>query len=100
VDDEVDVANRLKPGLESDGFLVEAYNDPIDALVKVKPNGYDLAIFDIQMPRMNGFELYRRVRQIDIRVRICFMGADEVHTTEFKRVFPDIKAAGFFRKPV
>jgi DNA-binding response OmpR family regulator len=101
VDDDVDVTNSLKLGLENKGYLVETYNDPIDALVNIKqPDGYDLAIFDIQMPKMNGFELYRQFRKIDGQVRIFFMDANDVYTTEFKHVFPDIKAAGFFKKPV
>ncbi|MDA4117395.1 MAG: response regulator [Thaumarchaeota archaeon] len=100
VDDETDITNSLKVGLENKGFLVEAYNDPIEALARVKADGYDLAIFDIRMPTMTGFELYRQFRKIDDRVGICFMTAYDVYSAEFKTVFPDIQAASFFKKPI
>jgi DNA-binding response OmpR family regulator len=100
VDDEVDITRSLKLGLERLGFQVDTFNDPVDALAKIKPGRYDLAIFDIRMPRMTGFELYRRFRKIDGHTDVCFITAYEVLGSEFTKLFPDIKASGFFKKPI
>src|ERR1700704_1162404 len=100
VDDEADITNSLKLGLERKGFLVETYNDPVEALAMVKADGYDLAIFDIRMPGMTGIELYRNFRKIDSDVGICFITAYDVYASEFETTFPDVQAAGFFKKPI
>ena len=54
VDDESDILIFYKRGLEQ-GFLVDAFNDPVQALLAFKANKYDLVLLDIKMPRMNGF---------------------------------------------
>jgi CheY-like chemotaxis protein len=59
VDDERDILVIYKAGLEQNGFLVDGFNDPVQALLSFKAGKYDLALLDIKMPRMNGFELHR-----------------------------------------
>jgi DNA-binding response OmpR family regulator len=63
VDDESDVTTALTFALEDYGFEVDSYNDPLAALSSLKSNYYDLAILDITMPEMNGFELLREIRK-------------------------------------
>jgi two-component system, OmpR family, response regulator ChvI len=100
VDDEPDIAQVLKMGLEKNGFAVDAYNDPLDVISNFKTGSYDLLLLDIKMPKMNGFELYNKLRQIDEKARICFITAYELYFDEFKRIFPKIKVGCFIRKPV
>jgi two-component system, OmpR family, response regulator ChvI len=100
VDDEPDIAQVLKMGLEKNGFAVEAYNDPLDAISNFKVGSYDLLLIDIKMPKMDGFELYKKLHQIDEKAKICFITAYELYYDEFKRVFPKIKVECFIRKPV
>ncbi|HEX5976613.1 MAG TPA: response regulator, partial [Nitrososphaeraceae archaeon] len=58
VDDEPDVTYALKATLEATGsFDIYPFNEPSLALSNFKPDTYDLAILDIRMPQMNGFEL-------------------------------------------
>src|ERR1700729_3548548 len=83
VDDEPDITYVLKLGLERAGFSVDAYNDPKEALSHVTSGKYDLALFDIRMPGMNGFDLFREFRKIDARTSVCFMTAFEIHHSEF-----------------
>jgi DNA-binding response OmpR family regulator len=65
--------------LEESGFLqVEAFYDPVLALARFKAGAYDLAILDIKMPEMDGFELYRKLRKIDNKLKICFLTAAEL----------------------
>jgi DNA-binding response OmpR family regulator len=100
VDDEPDISQVLKMGLEKNGFAVDTYNDPLDVLSNFKADSYDLLLLDIKMPKMTGFELYDRLHQIDEKAKICFITAYELYYDEFKRMFPKIKVDCFIRKPV
>jgi two-component system catabolic regulation response regulator CreB/two-component system response regulator ChvI len=100
VDDEPDIAQALKMGLEDNGFVVDVYNDPLDAISNFEVGSYDLLLTDIKMPKMNGFELYNKLHQIDEKAKICFITAYDLYYDEFKRVFPKIKVECFIRKPV
>src|SRR3712207_5970891 len=90
VDDETDILHILKRGLEINGFKVDAFDSPQDAINTFKPNLYDLAILDIRMPSLNGFALYRQMKKIDPLLTACFLSAFEIHPDEFKMVFPSM----------
>lgn len=100
VDDEPDITNVMKKGLENHGFDVDTFNDPLKALEIFKSSTYDLVLVDIRMTPITGFELFRRLLVIDNKVRVCFMTAFEVYRDEFLRVFPTISVDCFVRKPV
>jgi DNA-binding response OmpR family regulator len=100
VDDEPDIAQVLKMGLENNGFAVDMYNDPLHVISNFKADSYDLLLLDIKMPKMNGFELYNKLHQIDEKAKICFITAYELYYDEFKRMFPKIKVECFIRKRV
>ena len=101
VDDEVDILHVLKRGLEINGFQVEGYSSPQEVLVSFKPSTYDLAILDIRMPGLSGFQLYREIRKIDPTITACFLSAFEVHPNEFKIVFPSMmEVKAIIKKPV
>jgi two-component system, NtrC family, nitrogen regulation response regulator GlnG len=57
VDDEPDVVEVFGRGLKLKGIQVDVYTSPQEALESFKPNTYDLAILDIRMPDMTGFQL-------------------------------------------
>jgi len=100
VDDEPDIRETIRRGLEVEGFLVDSSGDPEEALALFRPGAYDLAILDIRLPKMNGFQLFREIRSVDPRIRVCFITAFEVYYDEFKKVFPKIHVSCFVRKPV
>lgn len=77
VDDEPDITMAISIALEADGFEVHSYNSPKLALFNFKPDYYDLAILDIKMPEMDGFRLYNQMKNIDGRIEICFITADD-----------------------
>jgi two-component system, OmpR family, response regulator ChvI len=61
---------------------------------------YGLALLDIRMPKMNGFELYKKIKDIDNRIEVCFITAFEDYREELKEAFPDLEEAKYFvRKP-
>ena len=70
VDDDSDLTSMFKMVLEMNGFEVDAYNDPLLALYDLKANSYGMALLDIRMPKMNGFELYKKMQDIDNNVTI------------------------------
>jgi DNA-binding response OmpR family regulator len=73
IDDELDICIMLKVVLEQNGFLVNYYSNPIIALDEFKSYFYNLIILDIQMPEINGMQLYREIRKRDIKTEICFL---------------------------
>jgi len=100
VDDEPDITSIIKRGLGAAGYAVDAYNDPEEALANYKSGYYDMLIFDIRMPGMNGFQLYREIRKKDDKAKICFMTAFEVYRKEFEKTFPSYDVKCFLTKPV
>jgi CheY-like chemotaxis protein len=75
VDDEPDVTFTIKVILTSNGYQVDAFEDPEEALAQFKREGYFLAFLDIKMPKMNGFELYKNLLEIDKDIKVCFLTA-------------------------
>src|ERR671934_147139 len=69
-------------------------------LPNFKPGIYCLALLDIRMHKMNGFELYKKIKDIDKKVEACFITAYEDYREEFKESFPELEEAKYFiRKP-
>jgi DNA-binding response OmpR family regulator len=100
VDDEKDIVTVLRRGLERNGFKVDGFTDPKEALANFKKEHYKLVILDIKMPNMNGFELSRELAKIDEEAKIGFMSAFEINLDEARVVFPTLKALFFIRKPI
>jgi DNA-binding response OmpR family regulator len=103
VDDQLDLSLLLKTLLEENNFKVDWYSDPVLALNKFKRNSYDLLLLDIKMPKMNGFELYRELKKIEKRVKVCFLTAlTELHEYDkFKEeVYPKEDERYFIPKPI
>jgi len=106
VDDDADVTLTFKAGIEENNNdpnrRIEVYtsNDPMSALLEFKPNFYDLLLVDINMPRMNGFELCEKILAIDINVRVCFMSAVEINREGLREIYPSLGIGCFIRKPV
>jgi DNA-binding response OmpR family regulator len=102
VDNEPDIALAFKIGLEDNGFVVNAFNNPEIASANFKDGLYDLLFLDIKMPKMNGIEFYQRMKGIDKKVKVCFITASEIHYYEkiTKEVFPILGVRRLIRKPI
>lgn len=72
VDDESDITMSISIALESYGFEVNSYNDPVMALSCFRPHYYDLVMLDVKMPKIDGFEFYNEIKKIDSQAKICF----------------------------
>ena len=110
VDDEPDITLGFSIGLEDAGFLVDAFNDPLLALQSFKQfmkekdsSHYALVLIDIKMPKMNGFELYREIRKVNDKVRVCFVTAfdlQEEDEDDLKSVATSYVKPITIRKPI
>ena len=98
VDDELDNSSIFKIALEDAGFEVDTYNDSELALSAFKPNYYDLLILDIRMPKMDGYELYAKMRKKDNKVKVCFLTATEKYKEEHISSF--LSSGCFLIKPI
>jgi two-component system catabolic regulation response regulator CreB/two-component system response regulator ChvI len=100
IDDEREITEGLKVGLESYQFQVDTYNNPLEAISRFKPGMYHLAILDVRMPEMTGFEVYRELKKVDRVMKVCFFTAYEVYQEAFHSMFPELRSDCFLRKPM
>jgi two-component system, OmpR family, sensor histidine kinase VicK len=91
VDDDYDHTITFKMGLELAGFEVDTYNDSVIALSNFKPDYYDLLLIDVRMPKIDGFELYEKIREIDNKVKVWFITAYETYYKVLKEVLSTSK---------
>ncbi|MEC7163585.1 MAG: response regulator transcription factor [Pseudomonadota bacterium] len=63
VDDDANILASVRIALEADGFRVRSYTDGHSALAALENQPADIGVFDIKMPRMDGLELLRKLRQ-------------------------------------
>ena len=96
VDDDRNILTSLSMVLEAEGYKTRTYNDGAIALEGFAESPPDLAIFDIKMPRMDGMELLRRLRQQSELPVIFLTSKDE----EIDELFGlKMGADDFIRKP-
>ncbi len=102
VDDEIDIALAFKIGLEDHGFIVYVFNDAEEALINFRKGIYDLLLLDIKMPKLNGIEFYLKMKEIDDKVKVCFITASETYYYEnlIKKIFNLLSTRTLLRKPI
>ena len=100
VDDEPDITRLFKLILEQNGFAVDAFNNPLSVLSNYKVGTYSLLLLDVKMPNMNGFELYKKIKNIDNKTPVCFITAYEEYISKFKKLFPKLEGDCFIKKPI
>ena len=104
IDDEPDITFTIKNVLEDNGFNVDCFNHPIIALECYRSNFYDLVVLDIKMPKMDGFELYIKLKEKDSRTKICFLTASEMYHEKFRKARDEFgRTIGedyFIQKPI
>ncbi len=96
VDDDRHILTSVSMALEAEGYGLHTYSDGAAALQGLSDNPPDMAIFDIKMPRMDGMELLRRVRQSSDMPVIFLTSKDD----EIDELFGlKMGADDFIRKP-
>src|SRR5215212_2718221 len=103
VDDEPDITFSLKTVLERNGFVhVDIFNDPADVISKYNNHPrtmYDLLIIDVLISRMNGFELYEKIKKIDNNAKVCFITAYPIYFEALREMYPGYEVDCFMNKP-
>lgn len=79
LDDEVAIAHLVKEIFEAEGMLVTACYEPVSALQITQEASFDVAIVDIMMPVMDGYEFYHRLQNI-ADIPVVFLSAKNEET--------------------
>ena len=98
VDDEPDAVELLQEFLASKGYDVITAGEGEEALRKVKAERPHLILLDVRMPKMNGLEVLRQVRQIDKEVGVIMVTA--VNEEETGRQALELGAFDYIVKPL
>jgi len=97
VDDEPDLRSSIAAMLEHLGFTVETAADGVEALERFKPQTFVLVLMDLTMPRMDGKEAFRRMKELDPGVRVILSSG--YNEQEAIQQFIGRGLAGFIQKP-
>ena len=65
-----DITNLFSIFLEYNGYIIDAYTNPLEAFHNFRKNSHDLIILDLKMPKMDGMRLYRKIKEIEDKVII------------------------------
>ena len=96
VDDDQNILTSVSILLENEGYNLRTYNDGASALTALTADPPDLAILDIKMPRMDGMELLRRLRQ-KTALPVIFLTSKDEEIDEVLGLH--MGADDFIRKP-
>jgi CheY-like chemotaxis protein len=102
VDDEPDALLTYKTFLTIEGYNVDDFTDPREALAhfaQSNPDYYELVVMDIRMPNLNGLQLYYRLKAINPDIRIMFVSALDA-AREMVSILPGVKLDDVVQKPV
>ena len=75
VEDEASVVTGVRRALEAEGFVVAVASDGREGLTQLLSGDYDVAILDILLPGINGYELCRTARRHGVRASIVMLSA-------------------------
>ena len=96
VDDDLNILTSVSIALEAEGYRIMTYSDGVSALEGFKTSPPDLAILDIKMPRMDGMDLLRHLRQKS-DTPVIFLTSKEEEIDELLAL--KVGADDFIRKP-
>ena len=97
VDDDLNICDALRVNLESEGFQVKIANDGVEALELFKLYDPDLVLLDLMLPKKDGREVCREIREISTKPIIVLSAKD---STVEKVVALELGADDFVVKPV
>jgi DNA-binding response OmpR family regulator len=99
IDDDKDITNLFATFLEYNGYIVDAYTNPVEAFHNFRKNSHDLVILDLKMPKMDGMTIYHKIKEIDNNVIICFTTANINYIKQLQKGIIDIEKIVLY-KPV
>ncbi|MEW6442181.1 MAG: sigma-54 dependent transcriptional regulator [bacterium] len=75
VDDDLNILEVIQTRLEANGYSVETYSDPLEALDVVREKEFDVIVSDVRMPQIDGLEFLRRVRSFRMGIPVILLTA-------------------------
>ena len=75
IEDEVKLATHLSRALETEGHEARVVHDGKVALIEARDGNYELLILDVELPRMDGFEILRQLRTSGVATRVLMLTA-------------------------
>ncbi|MFL6418004.1 MAG: response regulator transcription factor [Nitrososphaeraceae archaeon] len=101
VDDEPNLCTVYQIVLQDAGYECIPYTDSVKALQEFRPTYYDLILLDIKMPVLDGFELCKKIIELDKTVHIIFITASEAYYEKFRgQHFPELSKINYIQKPI
>jgi DNA-binding response OmpR family regulator len=103
IDDNHDIGLSFKIVLEhyyGTGLKIEIFTNPLIALENFKTGLYDLAIINTKLPYMSGFEVCRKLKELDRKVKVCFLVPHKLYEDATKRLFPELDSSSFIQIPI
>jgi two-component system, OmpR family, response regulator len=97
IEDERLLADALANGLRDNGFAVQTARDGWSGYLAAVDDDFDVIVLDIMLPRLNGYEVCRRLRAEDVRTPILVLTAKDGEYDETDAL--DLGADDFLRKP-
>src|SRR6201994_2175567 len=97
VDDDKNILASVSMLLEQEGYHVRTFSDPAAALTALTTTPPDMAVLDIKMPRMDGLELLRRLRQANAELPVIFLTSKDEEIDELMGL--NAGADDYVRKP-
>ncbi len=75
VDDDDEIRDLLEFDVSHSGYFVDTARDGLEGLNKALNNSYDLVLLDVMMPKMNGFDVAKNIRQAKLNIPILMLTA-------------------------
>ncbi len=75
VDDDDEIRELLEFDIAQSGYFVDSAKDGLEGLNKALNNTYDLILLDVMMPKMNGFDVCKNIRQAKLAIPILMLTA-------------------------
>lgn len=84
IEDDENIQEIVKLSLESNGYQVTLYDNAIDAIIDIKEDAPDMAIFDVMLPQMDGITAVKKIRETNTHMPILILSAkdteiDKIH---------------------
>ena len=97
VDDDDEIRELLEFDISHSGYFVDTASDGKEGLQKALNNSYDLILLDVMMPKMNGFDVCKNIRQAKLSIPILMLTAKG--TINDKTIGFDCGADDYLVKP-
>ena len=75
IEDELSLADVIATRLKKEKYLVDIATDGLEGFYDAKENIYDLIILDVMLPKINGFEILKKIREENIKSKVIMLTA-------------------------